>query len=61
MECPACGCNHCPVRQTLEQSYTYRSRTLKVIRRYRVCRHCKKSFVTIEKYRDEDKIRDLDS
>lgn len=42
IECPRCGCKDVPVQRTVRQPM---GKTL----RYRKCRHCGRSFATIER------------
>jgi hypothetical protein len=48
ISCPKCACRHCPESKT-EVAKTIALGPNKSIQRVRVCRHCGKRFVTLER------------
>ena len=48
IECPSCGCKHCPDSKT-EVERTVSLGVNRSIRRVRVCRHCGRRFLTAER------------
>lgn len=53
VECPQCGCRHCPANGSQTQTIQYRGRPRKFQRRWRVCRHCGTGFWSREFIEDQ--------
>jgi hypothetical protein len=54
LHCKNCGCGHIYVTNTYKQEIRYRGRIKQIIRRRRLCRYCKKAFITVEWEEDEN-------
>lgn len=54
IECRFCGCRMNEVTHTWVFDVTYHGKKRTIIKRRRVCRHCKLPYTTIETYEDEE-------
>lgn len=54
MRCPHCNCGHHHVSHTWKLEVSWQGHPRTIIRRRRVCRHCKLPFTTVEHLEAED-------
>lgn len=51
-QCPDCNCGHSFVRNVIQTSTKIEGVDHSVTRRYRICRHCGNTFITVEVVED---------